>query len=143
MFTARINPSSAASNEEPTSHPIAWDQSVALGNSSCVYSLVLGSNGDLWVLPQNAGGSRNRKMIRCPAGALAQCAAFGSDLIVPSDGSAQAIVLIPGASDLLIATNTRIIRYDTSAGTGTDIFDLQTLSRISDINQMRHMIIHE
>jgi hypothetical protein len=117
-----------------------WDQSASgLSVNSSIYSIAVLSNGDLFALPQNGGGTRNKRMIKCPAGVLANCTAVGPDVISAADGFSQGLAVIPGTNDLLIGTDSRLLRYNTANNTSIDL--LFDVSALPSIGQLRHLII--
>lgn len=90
------------------------------------YSLVLNTNGNLYIPPQNpspAGGVR--KLIHCLNADLSNCQAIGANwpLNYPS-GAVEGAVQIPGSYDMLFIDNTHIYRYRVADDSMISVYDL-------------------
>lgn len=89
------------------------------------YSLVLNSNGHLYIPPQNPVAGGVRKVIRCLNADLTTCAAIGPNWPVDYPGGAiEGAVQIPGTNDMLFIDNTSIYRYNVATDTLTPIYTL-------------------
>lgn len=93
------------------------------------YSLVLNTDGNLYIPPQNpspAGGVR--KLIRCLNADLSNCQEIGANWPVNYPGGAvEGAVQIPGSYDMLFIDNTHIYRYRVADDTMTSVYDLNIL----------------
>jgi hypothetical protein len=84
-----------------------------------IYSIVLHTNGSLYLFPQRRYGSQLRTLVRCPAADIsaANCVALG--LLPPDAGGGgdvpdglQGAAQIPGRDDMLFSTNRQLYRYN-------------------------------
>ncbi len=110
----------------------AWSQASSLNvttfggaTSGSTYSLVLNSNGHLYIPPQAPGAGSVSKLIKCQNGDLSNCSAIGANWPVSYPGGAvEGAVQIPGTNDMLFIDNTNIYRYKVSDDTMTVIYTL-------------------
>jgi hypothetical protein len=114
-----------------------FDQSAVVGNSSSIYSFVVHSSGDIYALPQNPAGARNKEMIKCPGGDLSACALTGHDVHGATSGFLQGLAQIPGADDLVLANDEKMFRYNISTGALTEIYNVSTLPNVSQIRHLK------
>lgn len=114
-----------------------FDQSVVVGSSSSIYSFVVHSSGDIYALPQNPAGARNKEMIKCPGGDLTACALTGHEVHGGTSGFLQGLTQIPGADDLLLANDEKMFRYNISTGALTEIYNVSSLPNVSQIRHLK------
>jgi hypothetical protein len=76
------------------------------------YSLVLHTNGNLYIPPQNPMVGGVQKLIRCTNADLSACQEIGPNWpqAYPA-GAVEGAAQIPGSDDMLFADNTGIYRY--------------------------------
>lgn len=76
------------------------------------YSLVLHTNGNLYIPPQNPMVGGVQKLIRCTNADLSACQEIGANWpqAYPA-GAVEGAAQIPGSDDMLFADNTGIYRY--------------------------------
>lgn len=89
------------------------------------YSLVLNTNGHLYIPPQNPSPSGVRKLIRCLNANLANCQEIGANW--PANypaGAVEGAAQIPGSYDMLFIDNSKIYRYNVADDTMTSIYTL-------------------
>lgn len=99
-----------------------------------IYSMVLHTNGSLYLFPQRRYGTQLRNLVRCPAADIsaANCVALG--LLPPDAGGGgdvpdglQGAVQIPGSDDLLFSTNRELFHYRLADDRVTRLLDLTLL----------------
>lgn len=99
-----------------------------------IYSIVLHTNGSLYLFPQRRYGNQLRTLVRCPAADIsaANCVALG---LLPADAGGggdvpdglQGAVQIPGSDDLLFSTNRELFHYRLADDRVTRLLDLTLL----------------
>jgi hypothetical protein len=106
-------------------------------SGSSAYSILLHTNGDLYIPPHRPEPGRQRHMVRCDNGDLSACRSDGAPLETGAR-LIQGIAQLPGRDDIVLATADALYLYSTDG-----LVQVADLSRsVPGIGLIRHLRAH-